>query len=99
MWGVIIFGGKSGPGKKIDFAKQERVFLFMVDNSIKRYSFYEGNKYPESLTDLVPKYLPLKKEDIPELDRLSYSHPKPGRLKIIITPEGIEYEPGTGGEG
>jgi hypothetical protein len=110
MWGVIIFGGKSGPGKKIDFAKQERVFLFMVDNSIKRYSFYEGNKYPESLTDLVPKYLPLKKEDVPELDMLSYSYdletgyrlslanPKPGRMKIIITPEGIEYEPGTGGE-
>ena len=27
MWGVILFGGKKGPGQRLDFEKQERVFL------------------------------------------------------------------------
>jgi hypothetical protein len=53
MWGVILFGGEKTPGKKIDFAKQERVFLFMVDSSLKRYAHYMDNKYPEVLSDLV----------------------------------------------
>ncbi|HJX34580.1 MAG TPA: B-box zinc finger protein [Desulfatiglandales bacterium] len=105
MWAVILFGGgEASPGKKIDYAKQERVFLFMVDSSIKRYAYYEGNKYPEKLSDLVPKYLPMRKEDIPELNRLSYelepktgyrlslANPKPGSMNIIITPKGISYK-------
>ncbi len=106
MWGVIIFGRpEEAPGQKIDYANQERVFLFMVNSSIKRYHFYEGNKYPETLTDLVPKYLPMNKESLPELNRLSYikkpdagyrlslANPKPGEMNIIISPQGIEYEP------
>lgn len=105
MWGVILFGGpEKSPGKKIDFAKQGRVFLFMVNSSIKRYYFYEGNKYPAKLTELVPKYLPISKEDLPELNRLIYrkesdsdyslslANPKPGQMNIIITPEEIRYE-------
>ncbi|MFC1863463.1 hypothetical protein ACFL1Z_05875, partial [Thermodesulfobacteriota bacterium] len=109
MWGVILFGGEKTPGKKIDFAKQERVFLFMVDSSLKRYAHYKDNKYPEKLSDLVPKYLPMKNEDIPELARLSYKRdpqsgyllsiakPKPGAMNIIITPKGIRYESATEG--
>jgi hypothetical protein len=105
MWGVIIFGRpEEAPGQKIDFARQERVFLFMVNSSIKRYHFYEGKKYPETLTDLVPKYLPINEESLPELNRLSYTkkrdvgyslslaNPKPGEMNIIITPQGIKYE-------
>jgi hypothetical protein len=105
MWGVIIFGGpEKSPGKKIDFERQGRVFLFMVNSSIKRYYFYEGNNYPEKLTELVPKYLPISEEDLPELNRLNYksesssdyslslANPKPGQMNIIITPEGIKYE-------
>lgn len=105
MWIVIIFGGEKAPGKKINFAQQGRVFLFMVDSSIKRFAHYEGNRYPEDLADLVPKYLPINKEDIPELGRLiykqdpktgyslSFANPKPGEMNIIITPKGIKYEP------
>ena len=105
MWGVIIFGGpEKSPGKKIDFERQGRVFLFMVNSSIKRYYFYEGDKYPEKLTELVPKYLPISEEHLPELNRLNYksesgsddslslANPKPGQMNIIITSEGIEYE-------
>jgi hypothetical protein len=104
MWGVIIFGGEEAPGQKIDYANQERVFLFMVNSSLKRYYFYEGKKYPETLTDLVPKYLPMNKESLPELNRLSYikepdaryslslANPKPGEMNIIISPQGIEYK-------
>lgn len=104
MWGIIIFGGKKAPGSKIDFAKQERVFLFLVDSSIKRYAHYEGNKYPAQLPDLVPKYLPMREEDLHQLKRLSYQRdpqkgyrlslakPKQGTMNIIITPKGIEYE-------
>jgi len=109
MWGVILFGGEKTPGNKIDFAKQERVFLFMVDSSLKRYAQYQNNKYPEKLVDLVPKYLPMRKEDIPELGRLSYerdpqsgyllsiAEPKPGAMNIIITPKGIKYQSTTEG--
>jgi hypothetical protein len=103
MWGVIIFGGEKAPGEKIDFTSQERVFLFMVDNSIKRYAHYEGNKYPDKLTDLVPKYLHLNKEDISQLNRFNYikdpktgyqislAKPKSGEMNIIISPQGIKY--------
>ena len=105
MWGVILFGGEKAPGKKIDFVKQERVFLFMVNSSIKRYAHYQGNKYPDKLTDLVPRYLPMKKEDLHHLNRLSYSKdpltgyllsfakPKPGGMNIIISSSGIKYQP------
>jgi hypothetical protein len=104
MWGVIIFGGPKASGQKLDFANQERVFLFMVDSSIRRYAHYEGNKYPDKLTDLVPRYLRLKKEDIPELNRfvyikdpktgyqLSLAKPKSGEMNIIISPRGIKYD-------
>jgi len=105
MWGVIIFGGpEKATGHRLDFEKQERVFLFMVNGSIKRYAYYEGNKYPEELSDLIPRYLPMRKEDIHQLDRLSYArdpktgyrlslaNPKPGTMNIFISPNGIKYE-------
>src|SRR4030042_336669 len=105
MWGVIIFGGpEEVSGQKIDYDKNKRVFLFMVDNSIKRYARYQGNQYPDRLLDLVPRYLRLKEEDLIQLNRFSYSldpqigyelsfaHPKPGEMNIIISPNGIRYE-------
>jgi len=104
MWGVILFGGQKAPGRKIDFASQERVFLFLVDSSIKKYAHYEGNKYPEKLTDLVPKYLRLSDEDVIQLNlfkyikdpqigyQLSLAKPKQGEMNIIISPKGIRYE-------
>jgi hypothetical protein len=103
MWGVIIFGGQKTPGQKIDFTNQERVFLFMVDSGIKRYAHYHGDKYPDKLNDIVPKYLHLSNQDISQLDRfnyikdpkmgyqLSYAKPKPGEMNIIISPQGIKY--------
>ncbi len=109
MWGVIIFGGQKAPGGMIDFANQERVFLFMVDSSIKRYAQSEGNKYPNKLIELVPKYLRLNDEDIVQLNRLNYlkdpqtgyqlslAKPKQGEMNIIITPKGIRYEAKIGG--
>jgi len=104
MWVVIIFGGEKAPGKKMDYAKQERVFLFMVGTSLKRYHNYEKKRYPEKLSDLVPKYLSMATEDLHYLEMLSYkkekntgytlsfTSPKPGSLSIIISPQGIKYE-------
>jgi hypothetical protein len=104
MWGVILFGGQKAPGQAINFASQERVFLFMVDSSIKRYAHYEKGDYPEKLTDLIPKYLHLNKNDIFQLNRfkyikdagegyqLSFANPKQGEMNIIISPKGIKYE-------
>jgi len=105
MWGVIIFGGpEEVSGQRIDYDNNKRVFLFMVDNSIKRYARYQHNQYPNSLPDLVPKYLRLAEEDLIQLNRftyrldpkkgyeLSYAHPKPGEMNIIISPKGIRYE-------
>ena len=77
----------------------------MVDSSIKRYAREKNNEYPTSLTDLYPKYLPMRKEDLLQLDRLSYKKDpsfgyelsfvkvKPGEMKIIISPQGIKYKP------
>jgi hypothetical protein len=105
MWGVIIFGKPEAvSGQKIDYDKNKRVFLFMVDNSIKRYARYQHNQYPNSLPELVPKYLRLAEEDLIQLNRfsyrldpqkgyeLSYAHPGPGEMNIIISPKGIRYE-------
>ncbi|MEE9612110.1 MAG: B-box zinc finger protein [Desulfatiglandales bacterium] len=104
MWGVILFGGQKSPGGKADFAKNERVLLFMVDAAIKRHAHYEGNQYPKSLSSLVPKYLTLGEKDLIHLERLFYqkdpdagyllslANPKPGDMKIIISPKGIQYE-------
>ena len=103
MWGVIIFGGQPAPKGTADFAKKGRVLLFMVDGAIKRYAHYEGNKYPEKLVNLVPKYLSFSKDQLIYLDKLSYqrdqrigyrlsiANPKAGEMNVILTPKGIEY--------
>ncbi len=104
MWGVIILGGKKSPGREMDYAKNQRVFIFMVDSAVKRYAHYEGNKYPQQLPDLIPKYLSLREDQLHYLNivsyerdpeegyRLSLTNPKPGGMNIIIFPKGIKYE-------
>ena len=105
MWGVILFGSQKAPEGVGDIAKNARVFMFMVDATIKRYAHYEGNKYPEQLLDLVPKYLQLKDENLFHLNKLSYqrdpkvgyylslANPKPGTMNINISSKGIQYKP------
>jgi len=107
MWGVVIFGGPAAPPRTavVDFTKKGRVLLFMVDGAIKRYAHYEGNKYPEQLTDLIPKYISLRGNEALNLRRLSYQRdlvvgyrlslvkPNPGQMNVILTPKGIEYTP------
>jgi hypothetical protein len=104
MWGVILFGGQKAPGSKIDYAQNPRIFLFMVNSSIKRYAHFEGNKYPETIMDIIPKYLSLSDQDVINLKILSYhkdpdqgyilsfANPKPGEMNIIISLKGIKYE-------
>ena len=108
MWGVILFGSQKAPEAAGDIFKNDRAFLFMVDGAIKRYAHYEGNKYPEILTDLSPKYLPMKENDFFHLKRLSYrkdpkvgyllsmASTKPGEMKIIISSKGISYKSSSG---
>ena len=104
MWGVILFGGQKAPAGAADLGNQPRVLLFMVDGALKRFAHYEGNQYPAQLTELVPKYFSLSKEDIPLLDKVSYTRdpslgyrlslasPKPGDMNIMISPKGVRYE-------
>jgi len=104
MWGVILFGGSKPPGRKVNFTQNPRVLLFMVDTAVKRYAFYEGNRYPEKLSDLIPEYLLFKKENLSHLQRLSYqrdrevgyrlsfANPKPEGMNIIIMAKGIKHE-------
>ncbi len=103
MWGVIIFGGQPAPPRTIDLAKKGRVLLFMVDGALKRYAHYEGNRYPEKLSDLIPKYISLRKDELFHLNKLSYKRdpkvgyqlsfakPKAGDMNVILSPKGIEY--------
>jgi hypothetical protein len=109
MWGVILFGGQKAPAGAADLGSQPRVLLFLVDGALKRYAHYEGNRYPSKLSDLIPKYLSLTKEDISILDKLSYikdpslgyrlslAKPKPGDMNIIISPKGVRYGTPPGG--
>jgi hypothetical protein len=102
MWGVILFGGQKAPGGGTDYLGQPRVLLFLVDSAIKRYAHYEGNQYPAGLSDMIPKYLKMRDEDLPFLEALSYERdpktgyrlslakPKPGDMNIVMTPKGIE---------
>lgn len=109
MWGVILFGGQKAPAGAADLSSQPRVLLFMVDGALKRFAHYEGNQFPSQLTELIPKYLSLRKEDISLLDMVSYTRdpslgyrlslakPKPGDMNIVISPKGVRYEPLPGG--
>jgi len=104
MWGVILFGGEKAPGGSADLPTEPRVLLFMVDGAIRRYAQDEGNRYPATLKDLVPKYLAMAEKDRARLNTLKYrrdpqvgyslslAQPEPGQLNIIISPKGISYE-------
>ena len=103
MWGVILFGGQKAPGGSIDYTKNKRVFLFMVDGAVKRYAHYQGNKYPPELSDLVPKYLQFDdkdkrllgmlsyKRDRSDGYRLSFAKPEGEEMNVIITAKGLKY--------
>ena len=109
MWGVILFGGQKPPSGGADYLAQPRVLLFLVDSAIKRYAHYEGNHYPARLSDMIPKYLKMRDEDLPFLDTLSYesdaksgyrlslAKPKPGEMNFVMTPKGIEQRNPAGG--
>jgi hypothetical protein len=108
MWGVILFGGKMAPVGSTSVLQNDRAFLFLVDSAIKKYAHYKNNDFPEQLAALVPTYLPLKKNDLVHLNRLTYqrdpkegyflslSNVKPGEMKIILSVKGIKYQPASG---
>jgi hypothetical protein len=111
LWSIILFGGEKPPTGAGDIVNQPRVFLFMVDSAVKRFAHFEGGKYPQDLTDLIPKYLALSKQDIPHLNklvyvrdasigyRLSLANLKAGEMNIIISPKGIKSESSSGAGG
>lgn len=75
----------------------------MVDSCIKRYAHFEGNRYPDKIADIMPKYFSLKEDRLILLKKLSYrkdpeagyflsfADPKPERMNIILSPGGIKY--------
>jgi hypothetical protein len=87
MWGYIIFGGQELPPTTIpvDYGKQPRVLLAAVDGALKRYAHYEG-EYPELLTDLIPKYLSLRGEQILHLKQLGYRRDSKGGYRLYLEP-------------
>jgi len=108
MWGFILFGGQEVPASRMDFTNQPRILLFMVDGALKRFAHYEGNKYPEKITDLIPKYLNMAEVDLNHLNILSYQrdnkvgyrlslkNPKEGQMSISISAQGIQHGSSTG---
>ena len=113
MWAVIIFGGQKAPEKTgvvLERGKANRVLLFLVDGALKRYVHYEGKRYPETLNDLVPKYLQMRKDQTHILERLSYirvpgigyelsiAGARKGDMSIILTPKGVKYSQPSGDE-
>ena len=106
MWFVILFGGENAPagGQRVDYSRQGRVLIFSVDSAIRRYQQYENKGYPDELSALIPKYLPMTTEDLPYLNNLSYKkdpvngytlslvNNKPGNPGIILSPRAVKYE-------
>jgi hypothetical protein len=110
MSGILIFGGQPPPQQMGRFAEKGRVFLFMVHGALKRYAHYEGETYPNDLSGLVPKYLPMRPSELPLLKRLHYqkdpeagyrlslAETTKGEMKIILTPSGVIHDlPGSVG--
>lgn len=103
MWGVILFGKKPAPPAAAGLVDNDRVLLFMVNGAIKRYALYKGNRYPTTLTELLPDYLSIREGEAVHLKRLRYrpdpkvgyrlslTTPSPGQMNLILTPKGIEY--------
>jgi hypothetical protein len=105
MWGLILFGQpEKASGRLQKHIKNERVLLFLVDSAIKRYHHYEKKGYPETLTELLPKYLPFEGAQLNQLNRVIYNkdpdvgyrlyltNPKSGAMHITLTAKGIEHE-------
>ena len=103
MWGLIIRGGEPPPPKTAPVVERPTVLLFLIDTAIRRYAHYEELGYPERLSDLHPKYVPLRQDELSSLERFSYS-PDPaegyrlglidrstGSVSIILSPQGIVY--------
>ena len=101
MWGVLIRGGEPPPLRTAHVVERPTVLLFLVDGAIRRYAHYEERGYPERLSDLHPKYVPLRKEELSCLEVLSYSTDpaegyrlalidrSAGDVIIMLSPEGI----------
>jgi len=103
MWGLIIRGGEPPPLRTAPVVERPTVLLFLIDTAITRYAHYEKRGYPERLSDLHPKYVPLRQDELSCLERFSYS-PDPaegyrlglidrstGNVSIILSPQGIVY--------
>ena len=101
MWGVIIRGGEPPPPRTAHIVERPTVLLFLIDTAIRRYAHYEERGYPEQLSDLHPKYIPLRKEELSRLEMLSYSTDptegyrlslidrRAGDVIIMLSPQGI----------
>ena len=103
MWGLIIRGGEPPPPKTAPVVERPTVLLFLIDTALRRYAHYEERGYPERLSDLHPKYVPLRQEELSSLERFSYSADpaegyrlglidrRTGYVTIVLSPQGIVY--------
>ena len=110
MWGLIIRGGEPPPPRTAHFVERPTLLLFLVDGAIKRYAHYEGSGYPERLSDLLPRYVRLGRDELSCIDTLSYRRDPTGGYRlalvdrrtgdviIILSPQGIVYMGPSGGE-
>jgi hypothetical protein len=103
MWGLIIRGGEPPPSRTAAVAERPTVLLFLIDTALRRYAHYEKRGYPEQLSDIDPKYVPLRQEELSSLERFPYStNPaegyhlglidrSTGNVTIVLSPQGIVY--------
>jgi len=85
LLGVIIRGGEPPPPRTIRVIERPTLILFLVDGALRRCTHYEGTGYPERLSDLPVKYMPIKKEDFLSLEMLSYSTDATEGYRLSLT--------------
>ena len=82
LWGVIIRGGEPPPPRTAYVVERPTVLLFLVDTALKGYAHYERGKYPEELSEILPRYVRLRNKELPCLEMLSYGTDPSGGYRL-----------------
>jgi hypothetical protein len=84
LWGVIIRGGEPPPPRMASVVERPTVLLFLVDTALKRYAHYGRGRYPEQLSELLPRHVRLGNEELSYLETLSYSKDPTGGYRLAL---------------
>lgn len=72
MIGINVYWRYDLPGVIPGVETRDGSLLFLTDSALRRYALYENNRYPDTLTQLVPRFLPLGPPEARLLAAMNY---------------------------